>query len=555
MFGRVHFRKIIRSPFKTIRHTYLNRSFRSGCCFRKSLPSDGLELKDFFVNSSNCNALVTDITETVPYLNPSSLQGWNRKVYFDVYGCQMNVNDTEIVWSILQSAGFLKTNRIKEADIILVMTCAIRESAETKIWNRIQHLRGLKRTNLKNKPQLKIGILGCMAERLKERLIEKEKAIDIVAGPDSYKDLPRLLALTDNNQVAVNVLLSQDETYADITPVRLNTNSVTAYVSIMRGCDNMCTYCIVPFTRGKERSRPSTSIIKEVSMLSEQGYKEVTLLGQNVNSYRDISLDVDGDNSTKMAKGFKTVYKTKKGGLRFARLLKEVASIDPQMRIRFTSPHPKDFPDEVIAEHRNVCSSLHLPVQSGNNEILERMRRGYTRESYLELIDHVRSMIPEVTISSDFICGFCGETERQFEDTLSLIEKVGYHVAYLFAYSMREKTTAFRRFEDDVPSEVKQERLIKMVAAYRKRATELNRKFIGDEQTVLIEGESKRSKTFLAGRNDGNIKVIIPSCNIPSFKGSQDLAEIKSGDYVRVLINEANSQVLKGTPLFLTKLS
>ncbi|XP_073993094.1 CDK5RAP1-like protein isoform X3 [Rhodnius prolixus] len=470
----------------------------------------------------------------------------------------MNVNDTEIVWSILQSAGFLKTNRIKEADIILVMTCAIRESAETKIWNRIQHLRGLKRTNLKNKPQLKIGILGCMAERLKERLIEKEKAIDIVAGPDSYKDLPRLLALTDNNQVAVNVLLSQDETYADITPVRLNTNSVTAYVSIMRGCDNMCTYCIVPFTRGKERSRPSTSIIKEVSMLSEQGYKEVTLLGQNVNSYRDISLDVDGDNSTKMAKGFKTVYKTKKGGLRFARLLKEVASIDPQMRIRFTSPHPKDFPDEVlevIAEHRNVCSSLHLPVQSGNNEILERMRRGYTRESYLELIDHVRSMIPEVTISSDFICGFCGETERQFEDTLSLIEKVGYHVAYLFAYSMREKTTAFRRFEDDVPSEVKQERLIKMVAAYRKRATELNRKFIGDEQTVLIEGESKRSKTFLAGRNDGNIKVIIPSCNIPSFKGSQDLAEIKSGDYVRVLINEANSQVLKGTPLFLTKLS
>ncbi|KAK9505050.1 hypothetical protein O3M35_009200 [Rhynocoris fuscipes] len=549
--------------FLSILKTYEHyRSFRTTkFSWQKVLP-EGLTLKDFIIGSTHQDAAVPrvePVEETVPYLDQSNLKGWNRKVFFEVYGCQMNVNDTEIVWAILQSAGFQKTHKIEEADIVLMMTCSIRENAETKIWNRIQHLRGLKRTRLlhKNKPQLKIGILGCMAERLKEKLIEKERIIDLVAGPDSYKDLPRLLALTDNNEVAVNVLLSQDETYADITPVRLSSDNVSAYVSIMRGCDNMCSYCIVPFTRGKERSRPISSILNEVEYLSKQGFKEVTLLGQNVNSYRDLSVEEDTSQVTKMAKGFKTVYKTKKGGVRFDRLLDEVAKVDPQMRIRFTSPHPKDFPDEVlevISKHKNVCKSLHLPAQSGNNEVLERMRRGYTRESYIELVNHVRSIIPGVTLSSDFICGFCGETESQFDDTLTLIEEVGYNVAYLFAYSMREKTTAHRRYKDDVDPSVKQERLLKMIKAFRKSADHLNKEFIGKQETVLIEGKSKRSDNYLAGRTDSNIKVIIPSCEIPDCEKSQSFTDIKPGDYVQVQIKEANSQVLKGIPLFHTSL-
>lgn len=308
----------------------------------------GPNLKHFFTAENlNANKIFNDEYEGVPYLQNFKTE-IKRKVFFDVYGCQMNVNDTEIVWAILKDNNFDRTLNIVEADVILIITCAIRDSAEETIWGRLNYLKGIKRSRKKDRPSLKIGLLGCMAERLKEKVLEKNDLVDLVAGPDSYRSLPQLLALTENNQKSVNVLLSLDETYADITPVRLNEDSISAFVSIMRGCDNMCTYCIVPFTRGRERSRPMSSILKEIEMLSEKGIKEVTLLGQNVNSYRDTTVDTKLDNVTSLAKGFKTVYKQKKGGLRFANLLEEVANINPELRVRFTSPHPKDFPDEVI---------------------------------------------------------------------------------------------------------------------------------------------------------------------------------------------------------------
>ncbi|XP_071451374.1 CDK5RAP1-like protein isoform X2 [Hetaerina americana] len=447
----------------------------------------------------------------VPYLNEAYFSGRSRKVYFDVYGCQMNVNDTEVVWSILKRNGYLRTTVLDEADIVLVVTCAIREGAESKVWNKLTYLKGLKNSRGKNKRKvpMKIGVLGCMAERLKEKLLEKEKAVDLIAGPDSYKDLPRLLALTENYQKAVNVQLSFEETYADITPVRLSQDSISAYVSIMRGCDNMCTYCIVPFTRGRERSRPLQSILNEVKHLSEEGVKEITLLGQNVNSYRDISEDkkLSEAEITHMTEGFHTVYKPKKGGKRFAELLDKVSEINPEMRVRFTSPHPKDFPDEVlnvIRERPNVCKSLHLPAQSGSSSVLERMGRGYTREAYLHLIDHVREIIPEVSFTSDFICGFCGETDEEFEDTLGLLASVEYNIAYIYPYSMRE--------------------------------------------------ESKRSKADLAGRNDSNTKVIFSAEEIPETPNSRHLRMVEKGNYVAVRIHDANCQVLKGKALYHTSL-
>nr|CAI5853964.1 unnamed protein product [Callosobruchus analis] len=346
---------------------------------------NGPNLKDFFKDDHLANQEQLPEEEVIPYLRFTKRTDTKRKVYLDVYGCQMNVNDAEIVLSILKDNDFEPTKDLIEADVILILTCAIRDSAEEKIWGRLDFLKGIKRTRRKDRPSLKIGLLGCMAERLKNKVLESTDMVDLVAGPDSYRDLPRLLALTDNNQKSVNVLLSLDETYADITPVRLNENSVSAFVSIMRGCDNMCTYCIVPFTRGRERSRPVSSILKEVEQLAEKGVKEVTLLGQNVNSYR---------------------LKPKRGGLRFADLLDRVARVNPEMRIRFTSPHPKDFPDEVvqmIADHPNICKNLHMPAQSGNSEVLERMRRGYTREAYLELVHSIRRKLPDVSVLSNII--------------------------------------------------------------------------------------------------------------------------------------------------------
>lgn len=471
----------------------------------------------------------------------------------------MNTNDTEIIWSILKNVGYAKVNDMKEADVVLLVTCAIREKAEDKIWNRLKHIGAMKRQRSRKKGPLQVGILGCMAERLKEQLLEKDQCVDVVVGPDSYRDLPRLLDVSQNGQNAVNVLLSLDETYADIMPVRLSNDSVTAFVSIMRGCDNMCTYCIVPFTRGRERSRPMTSIVREVQQLAEQGVKEITLLGQNVNSYRDLTTDIDRNKSSNaVVDGFKTVYKTKLGGTRFGELLDEVAKAIPQTRIRFTSPHPKDFSDDVldaIKRHPNICKNIHLPAQSGNSLVLERMRRGYTRDAYLKLVDHIRTMIPNIGLSSDFICGFCDETDDEFADTLSLIDKVQYNVAYLYAYSMREKTTAHRRFQDNVPDEVKQFRLRELNNQFRKSAELANRKFIGQKQTILIEGPSKRSDTEWFGRNDANLKVIVHLDSIPvSHENLSVTKPLKASDFVRVLITDSSSQSLKGKPLYHTVL-
>uniref|UniRef100_A0A182T2W9 CDK5RAP1-like protein n=1 Tax=Anopheles maculatus TaxID=74869 RepID=A0A182T2W9_9DIPT len=525
---------------------------------------EGPSLQDFIRSTAEPGSVyIASRNESVPYIAPETLRGQKRKVFLEVYGCQMNTNDTEIVWSILKAHDYQRTVNVKDADIVLMMTCAIREGAEDTVWNRLKHLRQLKHKRETNEEKpLQIGVLGCMAERLKKQLVEKEHSVDVVAGPDAYKDLPRLLAIGQKGQKAINVLLSLDETYADVVPVKLDRKSKTAYVSIMRGCDNMCSYCIVPFTRGKERSRPIQSVRDEVLQLENEGIREITLLGQNVNSYRDTSEEMLQDapkEATLLAPGFRTVYKSKVGGLRFAELLTELAEAVPEMRIRFTSPHPKDFPRDVletIGKYPNVCNSLHLPAQSGNTQVLERMRRGYTREAYLNLVKEVRDIIPNVTLSSDFICGFCGETETEFADTVTLIESVGYHAAFLFAYSMREKTTAHRRYVDDVPGDVKQERLRRMIAAFRTEAERLNCQFIGRTELILVEGYSKRSRTDLAGRNDGNVKVIVPAGRIRSSReaGSDDLRPVGVGDYVAVRIVDSNSQILKGNPLYHTTL-
>lgn len=581
----------------TIDHTPSIRIYSQKSAVQSIVLQNGPGLKEFLIAGKNFPAPQVENVH-VPYLlNP--IDGRQRKVHFEVFGCQMNTNDTEIVWSILRNVGYTKVDDIKEADVILLVTCAIREHAEDKIWNRLKHIGAMKRQRGHRREPLQVAILGCMAERLKEQLLEKERCVDVVAGPDSYKDLPRLLAVTQNGQSAVNVLLSLDETYADVMPVRLNEDKVTAFVyeflfeslngslilifsyicrSIMRGCDNMCTYCIVPFTRGRERSRPIDSIIDEVRQLADQGVKEITLLGQNVNSYRDISTDIERIKPSSSVDGFKTVYKPKIGGTRFGELLHCVAEAVPQTRIRFTSPHPKDFGDDVldaIKKHPNICKNIHLPAQSGNSNVLERMRRGYTRDAYLNLVDHIHSIIPNIGLSSDFICGFCDETDNEFDDTLSLIRRVRYNVTYLYAYSMREKTTAHRRYQDNVSDEVKQHRLRQMNVVFRDIAEIANRKFVGKEQIILIEGvsvrrhafclirlyiplipqPSKRSPSEWFGRNDANLKVIIPL--EPIENDCEDIIERRipiAGDFVRVCITDSSSQSLKGKAMSRTKL-
>ncbi|XP_062445292.1 mitochondrial tRNA methylthiotransferase CDK5RAP1 [Rhea pennata] len=482
-----------------------------------------------------------------------------RKVYLETYGCQMNVNDTEIAWAILQKSGYTRTKALDKADVILLVTCSVREKAEQAIWNRLQHLKALKARRLQTRLPLHIGILGCMAERLKEKILHREKLVDIVAGPDAYRDLPRLLAVAESGQQAANVLLSLEETYADILPVQTSAGGKTAFVSIMRGCDNMCSYCIVPFTRGRERSRPIASILQEVKMLSDQGVKEVTLLGQNVNSFRDMSeVQFQSADTPVLSRGFSTVYKAKPGGLRFAHLLDQVSRIDPEMRIRFTSPHPKDFPDEVlqlIQERHNICKQLHLPAQSGSTRVLEAMRRGYTREAYLELVHHVRDSIPGVSLSSDFIAGFCGETEEDHQQTVSLLQEVRYNVGFLFAYSMRQKTRAYHRLQDDVPADVKRRRLEELITVFREEAARTNKAMVGHSQLVLVEGPSKRSALELCGRNDGNIKVIFPDAEIEDAADCKALVRAQPGDYVWVKVTSASSQTLKGVPLCRTTLS
>ncbi|KAI1233387.1 CDK5 regulatory subunit-associated protein 1, partial [Lamprotornis superbus] len=482
-------------------------------------------------------------------------------VYLETYGCQMNVNDTEIAWAILQKNGYARTKKLDEADVVLLVTCSVREKAEQAIWNRLQHLKALKARRPQTRAPLRIGILGCMAERLKEEILHREKLVDVVAGPDAYRDLPRLLAVAESGQQAANVLLSLDETYADILPVQTSASGTTAFVSIMRGCDNMCSYCIVPFTRGRERSRPIASILQEVRMLSDQGVKEVTLLGQNVNSFRDLSeVQFQSVAAPGLSRGFSTVYKAKSGGLRFSHLLDQVSRIDPEMRIRFTSPHPKDFPDEasvlqLIQERHNICKQLHLPAQSGSTRVLEAMQRGYTREAYLELVHHVRDSIPGVSLSSDFIAGFCRETEEDHQQTVSLLREVRYNVGFLFAYSMRQKTRAHHRLQDDVPADVKKRRLEQLIATFREEAARANAALVGQAQLVLVEGPSKRSASELCGRNDGNIKVIFPDAELEDAAECRAPGRAQPGDYVMVKVTSASSQTLRGVPLCRTTLS
>lgn len=423
----------------------------------------------------------------------------------------MNFADSEIVNAILTDTGLQPVKTPELADIILVNTCSIRENAEQKIWNRLKFFRSVKRAN----KELTVGILGCMAERVREKFMEKEKLVDLVVGPDSYRELPTLLNEVDDGRKAINVILSLEETYADITPVRMTGDGVLAYVSVMRGCDNMCSFCVVPYTRGRERSRAMDSILSEIQDLSEKGYKEVTLLGQNVNSYND-------------------------NGTRFSELMYQASLINPEMRLRFSTPHPKDFPDEllhVIRDQKNVCNYIHIPAQSGNNEVLERMRRPYTREQYLSLIYHMRDMIPGVTLSTDIITGFCGETEEQHQDTLSLIGEVRFDLAYLFAYSERERTLAHRKFEDDVPADVKQRRLQEIIHVQRSGSTEINKLEVGRTHLVLAEGYSKRSDEKLSGRTDTNKVVIF------------DRKDYVLGDYVEVRITDSTSATLFGEPI------
>ena len=494
-----------------------------------------------------------------PYLDPNLLHGQGRKVYFETYGCQMNVNDTEIASRILLNSGYVLTDKDEEADIIFLMTCSIRENAEDKIWSRLRKLR--------NKKGRQVGILGCMAERLKTKILEQDKLVDIIAGPDAYKDLPQLLAINHLTGInAVNVLLSLDETYADVlpsvTPSSPLTQSHSSFISIMRGCDNLCTYCIVPLTRGRERSRPIHSIIKEVQLLvTEKEIKEITLLGQNVNSYRDLTgsdkLEEQDKLTSSLVPGFKTVYKERRGGLTFATLLDQVAQVNPEVRIRFTSPHPKDFPDsvlQVISKHKNICKSIHLPAQSGSNSVLQRMKRGYTREAYFDLVHHIRSLIPGVSLSTDIICGFCGETEADHEDTLDLMERVKYNYAYVFAYSMRDRTQAFHKLTDDVKHEDKIRRVIQVNEVFRRNSLKINQSMIGSKQLLLVEGVSKRSKDHLVGRTDGNTKLVFPKKAVIDDVSSE-MRVPAPGEYLAAQVTDTTNQTLKGLPLYLTSLS
>lgn len=428
-------------------------------------------------------------------LNASEKGG--RKLLLESYGCQMNFSDSEIVASILGEVGFSTTRDAEAADVVLINTCAIRDNAEQRVRGRLQFFKALK----KSRPHLVVGVLGCMAERLREKLLEQEKLVDLVVGPDAYRDLPNLIDQVDTGQKAVNVLLSREETYAEISPLRLNTNGVTAFISIMRGCDNMCSFCVVPFTRGRERSRDPQSIVAEAQELFDHGYREVTLLGQNVDSYK-WNITSKGE-----------VKDPEKPTVNFAQLMAMVAEVHPDLRIRFSTSHPKDMTDDVLhvmAKYDNICKYIHLPVQSGNNDVLKRMNRGYTREWYLERIAAIRRIIPDCAISTDIIAGFCGETEEQHQDTLSLMAEVRYDMAYMFKYSERPRTLAERKFEDDVPEEVKGRRLTEIIELQKECSAERTAALAHGTQRVLIEGVSKKSDAELKGRNTQNTVVVFP---------------------------------------------
>ena len=625
------------------------------------LARDGPGLADFLradpSGGGRCGAagssavLADDATAT-------SASGARRTAYVETYGCQMNVSDSEIVASVLRSHDYVMTDAPEDADAILVNTCAIRDGAEAKVWHRLRQLRAIKAAKTRaNRRAAKraaqdvsgvfedesgakskvpvVGVLGCMGERLKEKLLERDGLADLVAGPDAYRDLPRLIDAARGDEVdalaggrpsssaasvgadadaalavatekkkrnenenenenasrdyssVMNVQLSVDETYADIAPVRKSdaTQNPTAFVSIMRGCDNMCAFCIVPFTRGRERSRPFSSIVDEARRLSREGYKEVTLLGQNVNSYADKSGKFfaesrkgekanDAERSDDpfepyYARGFRSVYKpsrSRDGAMRFGELLDLVADVDPEMRVRFTSPHPKDFPDEVlqiINSRANVGKQLHMPAQSGSTSVLERMRRGYSREAYLDLATKVRLTIPGVAISSDFIAGFCGETEEEHEDTVSLIRQVKYESAFMFAYSMREKTGAARRLTDDVPEATKKRRLAEIIAAQREEALLANEAEIGKIVCVLVDGAARKDKTEkLAGRTCANKRVVVRRATAAErFDRDKQTGfgvanvPLRIGEYVAARVTGANASTLFAEPVARTTLS
>lgn len=447
-----------------------------------------------------------------------------RKLYLESYGCAMNFSDSEIVASILTGEGFSTTKDFNEADLILVNTCAIRENAEQRVRQRLTDFKKAKRAN----PSLIIGVLGCMAERLKSKLLEEEKLVDLVVGPDAYRDLPNLIEKVDGGQKAVNVLLSRDETYADISPVRLGQNGISAFISITRGCDNMCSFCVVPFTRGRERSRDPESIVAEAKDLFDRGYREVTLLGQNVDSYQWTGGGLKKDDLTE---------EERKNATTFAQLLEKVALVHPDLRVRFSTSHPKDMKDDVlqmIAKYENICKYIHLPVQSGNSRLLDMMNRGYTREWYMERVNAIRRIIPDCSISTDVIAGFCSETEEEHKDTLTLMEWVGYNFAYMFKYSERPKTLAERKYEDDVPEEVKSRRLAEIVDLQQKLAAKKTRLGLNKVHRVLIEGFSKKSDKHYSGRNSQNLVVVFP------------VTHHKPGEYVNVLATDCTVTTLIG---------
>ena len=449
-----------------------------------------------------------------------------RKLYIESYGCQMNFSDSEIVASILAQEGFNTTQVLEEADLVLVNTCSIREKAEITVRKRLEKFNAVK----KNYPHMKVGVLGCMAERLKSQLLEEEKIVDMVVGPDAYKDLPNLIREIDDGRHAVNVILSKEETYGDIAPVRLNSNGVSAFVSITRGCDNMCTFCVVPFTRGRERSRDPQSIVNEAMELWSNGFREVTLLGQNVDSY----LWYGGG----LKKDFANASEIQKvTAVNFSDLLKMVAESLPGMRIRFSTSNPQDMTLDVIetmAAHKNICNYIHLPVQSGSNRILKAMNRLHTREEYFELINNIRRIIPDCAISQDMIAGFPGETEEDHKDTLSLMEYVKYDFGFMFAYSERPGTLAARKIKDDIPQETKLRRLREIIDLQQKHGLLRTREHLGKTEEVLIEGTSKKSEEHWMGRNSQNTVVVFPK------------ERYKPGDFVNVHINDCTSATLIG---------
>ncbi|MGB5653524.1 MAG: tRNA (N6-isopentenyl adenosine(37)-C2)-methylthiotransferase MiaB [Robiginitalea sp.] len=459
-------------------------------------------------------------------LNLKGAEKNTRKLYIESYGCQMNFSDSEIVASILTGEGFNTTQHMEEADLILVNTCSIREKAELTVRKRLEKFNAARKVN----PGLKVGVLGCMAERLKHKLLEEEKIVDMVVGPDAYKDLPNLVREVESGQQAVNVILSKEETYGDVAPVRLGSNGVTAFVSITRGCDNMCTFCVVPFTRGRERSRDPQSILSEVSDLWEQGYREVTLLGQNVDSY----LWYGGGLKKEFANASPMQQAT---SVNFAGLLDRVARAQPGMRIRFSTSNPQDMTLDVIdtmALHPNICNYIHLPVQSGSDTILKAMNRLHTREEYFELIKGIRQRIPNCGISHDMISGFPGETEADHQQTLSLMEYVKYDFGFMFAYSERPGTLAARKLEDDVPEAVKKRRLTEIIGLQQKHSLYRNRNYIGQTTEVLIEGDSKKSEAHWMGRNSQNTVVVFPK------------EHYKKGEFVHVKIEQCTSATLLG---------